>query len=65
MMVVPIRCSPVVGASPAAAAEEEPGCAAAMAGAARSAACSLVGSGEEAERSGASWSASASIQQRT
>jgi hypothetical protein len=52
MMVVPIRCSPVVGASPAAAAEEEePGCTAAMAGAARSAAVTLVGSGEEAERS--------------
>lgn len=41
-MVVPIRCSPVVGASPAAA--EEPVCDASMAGTARSAAAkTLVG----------------------
>jgi hypothetical protein len=48
-MVVPIRCSPVVGASPAA--EEEPVCEASMAGTARSAAAKTLGG--KVRRSGA------------
>jgi len=49
-MVVPIRCSPVVGASPAA--EEEHVCEASMAGTARSAGGKNPSRRGEAERSG-------------